>query len=83
MPLSDLLMFQLLHIFIRIEIGNRKLHELHDDVLERLLAFELVGELVPTSVVIVAHEVKQFYVVVQSPTGLIDQFAILRSLHLL
>jgi hypothetical protein len=54
-------------MLIGIEVGDGELHELQDNIFQSSFAFELTFNILPTLSSTVAHEVQQFYVVVEPP----------------
>lgn len=78
----DFLVFDEGGVMLGVVVGDWKLHELDDDVLQRLLALELVDQVLPAAPLAVSHVVQEFYVVLEAPTGLAD-LVVLRALHFL
>lgn len=61
------LLIELLLFVERVEVGDGKLHELEQNVLDAFFALEVVLNLSPVSSIAIAHELQQLDVVVKAP----------------
>ena len=75
--------FELAGVHLGMKVGDRKLHELDDDVFQCLLSLELVHQVLPASSPTVTHKLQQLYIVLKSPTCLVHLLTVLSHVHLL